>query len=68
MEPKLTPNKIRGSNVECLKVHFVFRFFYRACLLGSMFCARIWLANGISLPEVRLSQVIKHLLLLVCPV
>lgn len=41
LEPKLTPSKIRGKvDVECLKVHFVFRFFYRACLLDSTCCAR----------------------------
>lgn len=40
-EPKFTPSKIRGKvYVECLKVHFGFRFFYRACLLSSTCCAR----------------------------
>lgn len=54
--------------MECLKVHFVFRFFYRACAQQHVLCKepsqRVWLGNGISLPEVRLSQVMKHLLLL----
>lgn len=40
-EPNLIPSKIRGKvNVECLKVRFVYTFFYKACLLSSMCCAR----------------------------
>lgn len=51
--------------MECLKVHFVFRFFYGACLLSSTCCARDhaimfgWV-NGVSLPEMRLSRVMKQ--------